>query len=93
MNKITIRYSHDNQYPWRVFDVTNNIIYHSKKLKMEGVFNGVSFFESFTEIEAFGHYERSEVIAVKKSKYLDKNSLLSDVMEIDEIKVYGEVLH
>ena len=90
MNKITIRYSHDNDHPWRIFDVDNKIIYHSKKIKMDGIFKGVSAFESFTEIETFGHYERSDTSAVKKSKYLDKNSLLSEVMEIDEIIVYGK---
>jgi hypothetical protein len=90
MNKITIRYSHDNYHPWRILDVDNKIIYHSKKLKMEGVFKGVSKFESFSEIETFGYYERSEIAAITDPKHIDKKFLISKIMEIDEITVYGK---
>lgn len=88
MNKIIIRYSHDNDYPWRIFDVTNSIVYNSKELKMIGIFKGVSPFESFVGIETLGYYERSSICSIKKS--IDRNFLSSEIMQIDEITVYGQ---
>jgi hypothetical protein len=86
MNKITIRYSHDGTYSWRIVDVTNSIIYHAKNLKMDGIFIGSSM-RGGAEINAYGYYERSETINVIDS---DKAFGVDKIQQIDEITVFGK---
>jgi uncharacterized protein YdeI (BOF family) len=86
MNKITIRYSRDDNYPWRILDVTNSIGFHSKNLKMDGIFTGTSMRDG-AEIDAYGYYERSETINVINS---DKSFGSETIQEIDEITVFGK---
>ena len=74
-------------YPWRIFDTTNRIVYHSKTLNMDGVFAGVDM--SGSEIQAYGYYERSETSNTVDSKPFDKNFGINTVEQIDDITVFG----
>jgi uncharacterized protein YdeI (BOF family) len=86
MNKITISYSRDDNYPWRILDVTNEVSFHAKNLKMDGIFIGASMRDR-AEIHAYGYYERSETINVINS---DKAFGSDTIQEIDAIAVFGK---
>jgi hypothetical protein len=89
MNKITIRYSHDDTHSWRILDVTNKIIYHSKTLKLDGIFIGTTM-RGGSEIDAYGYYERSETSNVINSSQLDKSFGVETIQEVDEITIFGQ---
>ena len=89
MNKITIRYSHDDTHSWRILDLTNKIVYHAKTLKLDGIFIGTTM-RGGSEIDAYGYYERSETINVIDSRPVDKAFGVNTIQEINEITVFGQ---
>jgi hypothetical protein len=89
MNKIRIKYSADDNYSWRILDLTNKILYHAKNLKMDGIFIGTSM-RGGSEIYAYGYYEKSETINVIDSRPLDKSFGVNTIQEIDEITIFGK---